>query len=666
MTNDYKEKLLKYFTNNLDITSGSNMPSFLPMESYTSTLKQELDTQFPNGYEQVGYCLCKNSSNELNGYVLVYGNYYKTSTQTIDNMAGYIVLLNSEYELVQIITEFDSGTELSYLLYLDVDETGKTYGLDYSSNKVRFILLNNISLKTPQQTDYYVKLRNSYFCQGNIANAENTAYKYMIIKSPLGAKYFLMAVEQTRDTYCTLLSINVGQANEWIDYTFNRPTYSSGNIATYNLLNTKIRFNPNDENIDIQIYEQIQVYNTTTQTYEDTLELYMNDNNQYVIESSRFYMLAALVFPDLQNKTGFIIGAESGSMVSLSGYSDDYLSIACSYQANGEYKNVIRIMKNIETQIYSRTTDATVSPVSYTSMKLINNTAIMTSKENIYYSSTAGTMNLNTAHLITSNDGVVAQPMGISLGRNDLEISLFIPTNMYNLFMFNIVCEDLEEGFIKKIVKIVYNPNNYNGDPYEEHRVLLPQQAFIYNNNNKLVFARNLYNKVINHNTTEATVEIPNTMLNDIQLGEQSLIGYTNYELVENAETIEKNIYENLYINFFNTLMIQNRNNPNNVINNLNGAVRLNNSISNLCDYENATISKYKINYNDGSNEIKNVRRCTITNNIATFEIAVMVSKLIDTIDLISGDEATIYQTIDCSNMEVSKMYSIKQDCYVE
>ena len=82
--------------------------------------------------------------------------------------------------------------------------------------------------------------------------------------------------------------------------------------------------------------------------------------------------------------------------------------------------------------------------------------------------------------------------------------------------------------------------------------------AKLYNSNNKIIFARNLYNKVINANTTISTLNIPNTNLNDITIYNQSLIGETNYVLMNNQESITKNIYENLNINFYTTL-------PNNI-----------------------------------------------------------------------------------------------------
>ena len=61
-----------------------------------------------------------------------------------------------------------------------------------------------------------------------------------------------------------------------------------------------------------------------------------------------------------------------------------------------------------------------------------------------------------------------------------------------------------------------------------------------------------------------------NTFLNDVTIGEQDLISQTNGILNQETDTITTNIYENLDINFFNTLIMKNDNTPNEIINNKN------------------------------------------------------------------------------------------------
>ena len=169
MTNDYKDILLDYITGNLDVYPYEvNSPRF---DSVVSIEKEniidELDTAFPHGYTQIGELKCKNSDGNYNGFTIVYGRYYKdSSSQTIQNQNGYILVFNENMDMVKILTEYNTGTKFNAFVILNIDEKGQLYGLDFPSvngkNKVRFIMLNNISVKLPLE-DYKAVLRQSYF-----------------------------------------------------------------------------------------------------------------------------------------------------------------------------------------------------------------------------------------------------------------------------------------------------------------------------------------------------------------------------------------------------------------------------------------------------------------------------------------------------------------------
>ena len=111
-------------------------------------------------------------------------------------------------------------------------------------------------------------------------------------------------------------------------------------------------------------------------------------------------------------------------------------------------------------------------------------------------------------------------------------------------------------------------------------------------------------------------------------------------------------------------MLIQDRNNPT-YVNNPTASARLNMSVSTAKDYTSARATKYRITYIDNTTVIGQITS-SITNNIATFTFDLFVSKPIITIDIISEDEATIYQTIDGSSLTPGKLYNITQDCYVE
>ena len=132
----------------------------------------------------------------------------------------------------------------------------------------------------------------------------------------------------------------------------------------------------------------------------------------------------------------------------------------------------------------------------------------------------------------------------------------------------------------------------------------------------------------------------------------------------QTLSNIQKNIYETLNINFINTINIKNSNNPNNEILNPLGASRLNNSISLTTDYNNAKGTKYRLNYTDNTSLVRSILDSQITciNNTATYDFVIYTAKLVNSIDIISNDEATVYQTIDGSSLAVNKFYKIIQE----
>jgi hypothetical protein len=158
-------------------------------------------------------------------------------------------------------------------------------------------------------------------------------------------------------------------------------------------------------------------------------------------------------------------------------------------------------------------------------------------------------------------------------------------------------------------------------------------------------------------------------MLNDITIAKEKLMGRTGYTLVENQDTLEKNIYETLYINFFITMMIQNRNNPL-YVNNLTGAIKLNNSVNLGLNpdviYSETKITKIRINYNDSTSVVKNIESSIINNRVATITFKLFTIKPVSSIEIISNDETTTYQTISGSTLEQYKLYTITQECYVD
>lgn len=232
--------------------------------------------------------------------------------------------------------------------------------------------------------------------------------------------------------------------------------------------------------------------------------------------------------------------------------------------------------------------------------------------------------------------------------------------NSFNLYLY--LCQVGNNAYI---TKQIFNVNNYNGKGYNAVNALIPNSGVLYDSDNSPIFARNLYNKTVRGSTTISTIEVPNTQLNDVSISKNNLIGQTNFILNSKTNTVSKNIYETLNINFINTMIMKNSNDEENEQINTEGAIKINKSISELADYENSKLSKYKINYSDDSSSIVSIdsSQISIQNNVATVNILVYnpQEKSINNIDLISNDETVSYLNIDCSAMVNDKCYLINQ-----
>ena len=80
---------------------------------------------------------------------------------------------------------------------------------------------------------------------------------------------------------------------------------------------------------------------------------------------------------------------------------------------------------------------------------------------------------------------------------------------------------------------------------YENINSLVPNSGQLFNQNNIVIFARNLYNRIVNNNTAISTLEVPNDMLNDEIISIEKLMSETNTNLVNANEKIENTSSEN-------------------------------------------------------------------------------------------------------------------------
>ena len=669
MTNDYKEILLKYITNNLSKEQGTNIPEFSDIISESATsLYYELNDAFEYGFRQNGVVQCKNVDGEYNGFIIVYGMYY-TDEDKHDSLAkGYMLLFDNNFNLVQLIKQYNSGTDCGIFMKVIVVDDGTLVALDHYDNRNRILILNNPSIKLPSQQNYILKLRTSYNLQENVENMSYTlvSSSYVLDKDPNSANYLIGATDViTGYEALTKLKINVGGTNTWTNYTFSWNDYYVNDNYLY-ATNTYVYWQNEVPYITSFVYHNGSYYNGNV--WECILWKVGNNGTTTISQGSYGTEIASIYLSYMMGN------AFNGGYVEMISDSNFYFVESyglVGYQNIGEDNTLcitsVRHYNNgTINSVYSENfiqESYTGASGAYSDIEMFNlNGTICMIFSEITERLASFTPMITKALLITSNDDYAIKSLGAPYYSTYSEFHVSTIINQFDLYKFYILYDDFDSGWSLNRSDIIYNYLHYNGPAYENVNSLKANQGILYDVNGN-IFVRGVYNHVVSDNMTEDTIQIPNTMVNDIQITQNKLMSQTNQPMIVNDDTIEKNIYETLYINYFNTINMENQNNtfaiPNKV-----GAIRVNEAISSELDYDDMTITKYRINYEDETTLVKEVNN-VIINNVATFTIPIYVDKNVVSIDLISEDEETVYQTINY-DFEVGKYYVFTQDCYIE
>lgn len=632
MTDEFKERLLKWITANYTVEDGNNIPQYTASVEIVNNLYNELAPIIANTQGNInltGFVQSYSENSSGTSISLIYG--YSTNSRH-NNWYGWIALIDENFNLIQLIDEFDSGVTLGMIDFLSIDVDGNLYAIERmyeEPTKMRLLTLNNVTLKLPNTVDYSLKIRTSYQIATSTNNQWDRLYTYAI-KHPLKNTFLLGGVDYENSPAII--------ATELVD------NGTSGNSFTYykSTINGQIKdvWASWDSN-DVVDFRLLGI------DYDNNV-LILDKNN-----TSLSYQTYTLPTED----TGSIDKVD----VKLSNKNNIYAS--CFNILNDQTKRVYYVYRYLNNQfniIYAKDGDYKDYDRNDTSA-----IKIIVANNEIYFYSIMYILNSTLFNIefgrILANNVYPAQINSVDIN-GQYGFSFFGVTKQFNLYRFYIQAQNNNYQSTQ-----IFNSNNFNGISYQGLESMIPNSVNLYDDNNNIIFARNLYNKVINGNITISTVEVPNTYINNIQIKNKELISSTNSLLVTDSVLLNKNIYEELFINFINTITIKNNNNPNNSIINSIGSARLNNSVSNLADYDNAKITKYRVNYANGTNEIVNIdpsnffinSQATYGNYILT--IYVPVDYKINTIEFISNDEQTSYQTIDCSSLENGKFYSLNQ-----
>lgn len=637
MTNDFKENLLNYFVGKMPKEQGTeeeiiNNVSELPSSEWDSFVPTRW-----NGFRYEGIIQDKDTSN-----LVLYGGYQDQD----NNVYGIITITTQDFKPIKTYYEYDSGIKLRYIMAMNQDENGTYYLIDsvddprlksqnFITSEKRFIMVNNFVANNK------LTLRISYKTQ------YTNFYPYKIYKDPNSSYYCFVGRYFRTDEFDGIrvmtLKINVGSTNEWVKYDDDNRGWLLGDcyvdfneesqvyvrciITAVQRGDNRVAFWTKEYTADSLSYQEIHSF-----SYKPYIDSYMYQNQAFFINKNEVYFVQ-------NNQQWGTRGKTEKKYIGLYYYNFTTKEFKVIYEkslGDYDYCNIEAIYIYInQSKLYIEFND---------NINSTNNTAD-------YY----------IQRLDNDWEPILVKEKGYFL-YNQRQITVLNTYNMLNIYLSAVNPRPKTWEYIN--ILEIYNPSNYNGQNYTNINSMIPNSSILYDENDDVIFARNLYNKTISDRVTQSTIEIPNNYLNDVMIAKQDLISETNSIMVDNNNTITKNIYEKLFINFINTLQMINKNDLNNPILNPTGAIRLNQSISQVQDYTSQKISKAKINYADNSNEIIPISFIQVGSVMRT-EFTIYNSKGIINIELISEDEKTTYNTIT-GDFELNKTYTVSQDVTVD
>lgn len=616
MTEDFKKLVLKYMLGQLDEQQPSSDLNWSDLKTTQNNLYTYLQEFFDGDNWSITGTLQGTSTTNPLGFTVLYG-FYGLAGET----KGFLTILDEKFNPLSTLTSYNTGTDFYEFYALNVDEDGNFYGIDRTDTQYRFVLLNNFLVKTPS-SDYQVILRKSYFLP-NTYQVQNVSIIRKVLKRVGHSTYLIpfLLGQGLVSGYPTVLefTINVGSENNWVAHQSNT-NFSNAIISdlTFNYIDDVLNFKLalQDYSTSKSLEVQFDGNSYSIKTFDINAEiLYLNYNDAYASKS--IYETNKITY------CIYKVNYNTYSLDNVYTYENDGYSDYGMQDVQGAY-----LFKN-QNELFAEIIigdDSTHETYSYKILKIVGSE-------------------------------VYEKELG-SFSNGALYLNLFFVSKQYNLYSYYIQSQNTVYQ-----VNQIYNELNYNGDSYEDINSLFPNTGNLYSDN-QLIFSRGLYNKVVNGNTTTSTIEVPNTLLNDTNITSEELVSHTSTSLVKENQSISKNIYELLYINFINSLIVQNRNSSS-YQDMPTIASALNQSICSTLNYDDIKLTKWRITFSDNSTKIGTLTTTKVSDYAYNLKFIFYTSKDIKSIELISNDENVVYLTINELNLSLNKIYKISQNVEV-
>ena len=651
MTDEYKIETLNYLLGNLQTTTGDDSEIFLEQGLVDKDIWAEYLPSTWSNFRFEGMV----APNELtSGLTVLYGGYLDNS----GNVHGIIVLTNENFKPVKTIYKRDAGIDLRYIQYMKQAEDGTFYYIDsnsYSiinaskgasnSQETRFIMTNNFTVKDTVANDYVLRYRTYYYFGSSYKNF----YCKNMYKDPNSATYIFFgngAAQASSGNYSWRnlriigLKVNVGSPNVWTSYVNMSDRLFGSAMAIFENNTTKFRCLSNaiaTSNRTIDLVSNFGGSVATTSIATFSYAPYVDD---YSYKKQSVFLSADEVYFVQNNQHWGVKGTPNAKHIGLYKYVISTGTLTEIYHkslGNYDYCDLESIyIDRCNTDLY----------VQYNTN--VNSTG-STPKADYYFqrlvNDTWSPIKIGTQEFFQYG----LRTMFVKANFNLLQVYLYSTNPRY------------KSAWYWYSIKEDYNSFNYNGTPYIDYNSLISQKGQIYADN-KLVFARNLYNRTQNGGTTVSTIQIPNNYLNGVQLDLKKLISTTNLDIDNDTNLTDKNIYEMVFVNYINTISVVDAD-TNTTYPSSASAINTNINTGTSTNYNNTFIGKVRINY--ATPTTQTIVWQKIDNKRYQTNFTVSTTEIPSSIDFISNDGTITYlsKTFD---LEQNKNYVINQKIRIE
>ena len=651
MTEENKINILNYLLGGIEPTSSDDNEIFLeqediPLEKWNSFL--------PNGWRDFRFEGMVAPNERTTPLGVLYGGYIGLD----NNVYGIIILVDQNFAPVQTIYEYDSGTKLRYIQYMKQAEDGTFYFIDDTSftyqqleasttSQKRFVMVNNFTLTNTGT--YSIHLRTSYILSGEYTSF----YCKNMYKDPTSSHYIFFGSAATFYSSTNIwsyrklkiwgLKINVGSANEWTMYVNQDERTFGSAIATFEEENVRYRClstNNLAASKDLVLFSKTYT-GTPTSSVMLTFQNYKPRIDDTYYKKQSVFLDYDNVYFVLNNQRWGIRGTLEPKHIGLYKYNIPNSQLTTIYEkslGNYDFSNLEAIyIDRCNTDIYvqyNANIDTENNTADYYFQRIVNDTwspILIGEQEYFVYD---------------------RRSLFVKANYNLLQIYLYQINPQRRLWYLHVIKED-------------YNVLNYNGIPYTDYDSTISHKGEIYSDN-RLVFARNLYDKTSYQNTTTSTIQIPNSYLNDIVLTPKNLMSVNNNIMNNDTSELTKNVYENVLLNFVNSI---------NVIDEDTGEtypeastyINTNLNIGTQLNQEGSMLGKVRLNYEEGSLIQTILWEDISTDNLIAKQtsFSVYVSSPIVSVDFLNYDETFIYLTKNY-DFEIGRTYTMSQKIRIE